>query len=358
MRVLQSGWWTSGPVVRQLEQEFATRIGVRHAVAVSSGTAALHLAHLALGLKPGDEVLIPSLNFVAGANSILHGGGTPKFVDVCSPDTPLVTAATLARRLAPGIRGICVMHYGGYPCPMDDIMDFARAHRLWVVEDASHAPGAAWKGSCCGTWGDVGCFSFFGNKNITCGEGGMVVTQRDDIADSLRSLRSHGMDLLTWDRYHGHRFSYDVKDKGFNFRMDDIRAAILRAQLRALERINNLRKERVAWYCDLLKADSRWSIPLTLHKGDSAYHLMVLVLSQGIDRSRLITGMRGRGIQTSIHYPPIHQFTYYRKLPLDRSDLEVTETLGRQLLTLPLYPDMTREQVELVCRSLVEVAGE
>jgi dTDP-4-amino-4,6-dideoxygalactose transaminase len=349
--VVRSGWWTKGPVTRRLEQEFAGYLGVDHALAVSSGTAALHLAFLALGLSSGEEVLTPSLSFVASANTILHAGGVPRFVDVSSPQNPLVSVRDLERAVGPKTRGICVMHYAGYPCEMDAIMEFARSHGLWVVEDAAHAPGAAWKGVPCGTWGDIGCFSLFGNKNLTCGEGGFVVTRHSDLAAKLRVLHSHGMDSLTWDRFRGHRFSYDVTAAGFNYRMDDLRAALALVQLGCLEEANRLRTERVAQYRELLGDDSRWIIPFQGHQGISASHLFVVVLAEGIPREGVMSALKERGIQTSIHYPPTHLFSFYRSCFPVPSGLEITEDLGRRLLSLPLYADLTREEVEMVSES-------
>jgi dTDP-4-amino-4,6-dideoxygalactose transaminase len=348
-KTVRSGWWTSGPETRLVEEEFAAYFGVRHAVALASGTAALHLAFVALGLPHGGEVLTPSLTFVAAANSVLHAGGQPRFADVVSLNTPLVSAETLERAITARTRGICVMHYGGFPCDMKPVMEMARRRGIWVVEDAAHAPGAAREGTPCGKWGDISCFSFFGNKNLTCAEGGMALTDRDDLAERLRSLRSHGMTSLTWDRYRGHSHSYDVTEPGFNYRIDDLRASLLRVQLRALPEMNRLRAERSEWYCQGLSGDSRWIIPFEDYSGISAHHLFVIVLSEGIDRPAVMTALREEGIQSSIHYPPIHQFSFYRTLGLESAGLENTETLGKRLLTLPLYPSMTRGQVDLVC---------
>jgi dTDP-4-amino-4,6-dideoxygalactose transaminase len=350
-QVLRSGWWTSGPETEALEREFERYFGIRHAVAVSNGTAALHLAFLALQLSDGDEVVTPAFNFVAAANTILHAGAIPRFADVDSINAPVASAETLERAITAKTRGLCVMHYGGYPCGMDSIVDLAHQRKLWVVEDAAHAPGATWKGIACGRWGDVACFSFFGNKNLTCAEGGLVATENDDLAKKLRLLRSHGMDSLTWDRFRGHSFSYDVTTPGFNFRMDDLRAALLRVQLRALDRFNRLRQERVQWYRRLLGPDPRWAIPFEDYGGTSAFHLFAVVLAEGIARREVMSFLRSRGIQTSIHYPPIHQFSCYRGLSLSHCDLRITNDLGRRILTLPLFPNMSYEQVELVCGS-------
>jgi dTDP-4-amino-4,6-dideoxygalactose transaminase len=354
VKALRSGWWTCGPETEALEREFERSLGIRHAVAVSSGTAALHLAFLALRLSAGDEVVTPSLNFVAATNMMLHLGAVPRFADVGAIEAPLVTAESLERAITPKTRGICVMHYGGYPCKIDAIIDLARRHRLWVVEDAAHAPGAAWNGIPCGGWGDIACFSFFGNKNLTCGEGGLVATESEDLAKKLRLLRSHGMNSLTWDRYRGHSFSYDVTTPGLNYRIDDVRAAVLRVQLRSLERFNRLREERVKWYRQLLGSDPRWTIPFADYPGTSAYHLFVVVLASGISRAGVMRFLKSKGIQTSIHYPPVHQFTCYKERSFSQGDLSLTEELGQRILTLPLYPHMTSEQVALVCEAFRE----
>jgi dTDP-4-amino-4,6-dideoxygalactose transaminase len=357
VRALRSGWWTCGQEVEALEREFERYFGVQHAIAVSNGTSALHLAFLSLGLSSGDEVATPALNFVAATNAMLHLKAVPRFADVDSMDAPAVSAESLERAITPKTRGICVMHYGGYPCRMDSIVDLARKRGLWIVEDAAHAPGAAWKAVPCGKWGDIACFSFFGNKNLTCGEGGLVVTENEDLAKKIRLLRSHGMDSLTWDRYRGHSFSYDVTAPGFNFRMDDIRAALLRVQLRSLDRFNRLRKERVEWYCRQLGSDPRWTIAFENHPGKSAYHLFTVVLSEKISRAGVMRFLKSQGIQTSIHYPPIHQFSCYRKLSLSQVNLTLTEDLGRRILTLPLFPHMTLAQVEWVCSAFHEAVN-
>jgi dTDP-4-amino-4,6-dideoxygalactose transaminase len=355
--VLRSGWWTLGPATRSLEEQFADYLGVRHAIAVSSGTAALHLTFQALGLRPGDEVLTPALTFVAAPNSILHAGGNPVFVDVDSIERPLVTASTLERALTPAARGICVMHYGGHACDMESIVRFARKRGLWVVEDAAHAPGAEWNGVRCGAWGDAGCFSFFGNKNLTCAEGGLVATSNDTLARTIRELRSHGMSSLTWDRYQGHQFSYDVTTAGFNYRIDDVRASLLQIQLASLDNMNRQRGKLVALYRRVLGSDPRWSIPFASDERHSSHHLFAVVLEEDVPRQDVMTAMRARRVQTSIHYPPVHKFSFYRNLGLDNPELPVTEELGRRLITLPLYAGMTEGQASLVCEAFFDAVA-
>jgi dTDP-4-amino-4,6-dideoxygalactose transaminase len=348
-RVLRSGWWTSGHETAQLEREFARYIGTSHAIAVSNGTAALQLAFLSLQLRDGEEVVTPSFTFAAVANTLLNVRAVPRFADVSSLSAPIVSAETIEQAITTNTRGLCVMHYGGFPCDMDSIMELARERNLWVVEDAAHAPGAAWNGVRCGAWGDVGCFSFFGNKNLTCGEGGMITTNNDDLAKRIRLLRSHGMSSLTWDRYNGHSFSYDISIPGLNCRMDDIRAALARTQLRSLDKWNRLRSERVEWYRSFLGEDPRWTRLFDNHSGSSAHHLFAVVLDESISRSSVMSFMKSKGIQTSIHYPPIHQFSCYRQMSFVPHSLKFTDMLGQRILTLPLFPSMTVAQTKAAC---------
>ena len=245
-KVLRSRWLSMGPVTQQFEAAFAAMCGAKHAFAVSNGTTALHLAYAALGLGPGDEVIVPALTFVATANAIRYTGATPVFADVTSLDDLTISPADIAAKITPRTRAIAVMHYGGYLCDMDAILALAGQHGLAVVEDACHAPGATYDGRGAGTLGDVGCFSFFANKNIAIGEGGMVTTNRDDLAERIRLLRSHGMTTLTWDRHRGHAASYDVVATGFNYRLDEIHSALGLAQLGKLLENNRRRADLVA----------------------------------------------------------------------------------------------------------------
>ena len=218
MDAVRSGWWSMGPRVGELERAFAQHCGARHALAVTNGTAALHLALLAAGCAAGDEVLLTSLNFVAAANTIRHTGPIPVFCDITGVDDLNVSPDDIEAAIGPRTRALVVMHYGGHPCRMDAILELATRHGLALVEDAAHAPGAEWRGQRCGTFGDVGCFSFFSNKNLPVGEGGMIVTDDDALAERIGLLRSHGMTTLTWDRHRGHASSYDVVSEGFNYR--------------------------------------------------------------------------------------------------------------------------------------------
>lgn len=345
-----SGWWSMGPRVEEFEQAFAQAVSARHALAVANGTAALHLALLAVGCGPGDEVILPSLNFVAAANTIVHVGATPVFCDVTGPDDLNLDPDDLERAITERTRAIVALHYGGAPCDMDAVREIAARHGLTVIEDAAHAPGATYRGERCGTMGAVGCFSFFSNKNLPLGEGGMITTDDDELAERLRLLRSHGMTTLTWDRHRGHAHAYDVVLPGFNYRLDEIRAAIGLVQLARLDEGNRARGRLDARYRARL-AGSRVEVPAPPpDHAASAHHLFVVLLPEGVDRTLVRQFLSERRIQTSVHYPPIHQFSAYARSA--NRPLPVTEALAERLLTLPLYPGLGEAQVELVATAL------
>jgi dTDP-4-amino-4,6-dideoxygalactose transaminase len=353
---LRSGWWSMGPRVAEFEQAFAAYVGTRHAFAVSSGTSALHLALAACGCGPGDEVIVPSLTFVAAANTIRHAGAEPVFCDIRGADDLNLDVASVEAAIGPRTKAIAVLHYGGHPCDLEGVLALAEEHDLVVVEDAAHALGASAGGRMCGAVGRAGCFSFFSNKNLPIGEGGMVVTDDDGVADRIRLLRSHGMTTLTWDRHRGHAHSYEVVTSGFNYRLDEVRAALGLVQLRRLDDGNAARGRFVARYRARLGDVPGLTVPFAGADDDSAHHLAVVVLPEDVDRDELRSSLQADGIQTSVHYPPVHRFSAFagvrRPTPLD-----VTEKLAPRLLTLPLYPSLGEERVDLVAEALVARLG-
>lgn len=352
--VVRRRWLSMGETTAAFEAEFGALTGARHALAVTNCTAGLHLAGLALGWGPGDEVIVPSLTFVATANAVRYTGATPVFADIASLDDFSLSAEDAATRVTPRTRAIVVVHYAGYAADMPAILALAERHGLDVVEDVAHAPGASLDGRALGTWGRIGCFSFFANKNMTTGEGGMVTTDDDELAARLRLLRSHGMTSLTWDRHKGHAWSYDVVAPGYNYRIDELRAAIGRVQLAKLETANRRRRALDALYRELLPAVTPGlAVPYARRRGVSSCHLRPVLLPEGADRVRFMDGMKARGIQTSIHYPPVHRFAYYRG-DGDRADLLLTEAVGAREVTLPLYPGMTPGDVESVAAAVAE----
>jgi dTDP-4-amino-4,6-dideoxygalactose transaminase len=350
--VLQSRWLTMGGVTQEFEHEFALASGARHAIAVTNGTAALHLACLAAGLGPGDEVIVPSLTFVATANAIRYVGASPVFADICGEDDLNISAVSIRKNITEKTRAILVVHYGGYPCALPEIMAIAQEHQLVVIEDAAHSAGAQLDGRGLGTWGLVGCFSFFSNKNMTTGEGGMLTTDDDTVADRLKILRSHGMTSLTWDRHKGHAWSYDVTDLGYNYRIDEIRAAIGRVQLGKLPKNNLRRKELTELYRDCLAEYApELVMPFLDYRGKSSYHILPVLLPGGTNRQGFMDGMKSHGIQTSIHYPPIHQFRAYQDEKFAYNDLSVTEDIALREVTLPLYPGLNEGDVIAVAQA-------
>ena len=352
--VVRSGWWSMGPRVEQFESDFAAFSGAAHAIAVANGTAALHLALLAVGCGSGDEVVVPSLNFVAAANTIEHVAATPVFCDITGPHDLNLDPADLEAAVTPRTRAVVVLHYGGNPCDMAAVDEIAERHGLVVVEDAAHAPGASLDGRMCGTLGRVGCFSFFANKNLPVGEGGMIVTDDDELAARLRLLRSHGMTTLTWDRHRGHASSYDVVLPGFNYRLDEVRAAVGSVQLSRLPEENAGRARVAARYRSALEGRAGLTVPFG---GDDAarvpsHHLAVVVLPEGADRAAVRGTLADAGIQTSVHYPPIHTFSAYQGV--SRRPLRQTDAVAERLLTLPLYGRMTDDDAELVAETLLQ----
>ena len=351
--VVRSGWWSMGPRVEEFEQAFGSFIGSAHAIAVANGTAALHLALLAVGCGPGDEVVVPSLNFVAAANTIVHAGAEPVFCDIAGPADLNLAVADLEAAVTERTKALVVLHYGGHPCDMGAVLEVAARHGLAVVEDAAHAPGATYEGRACGTLGAVGCFSFFSNKNLPVGEGGMIVTDDDELAAQLRLLRSHGMTTLTWDRHRGHASGYDVLLPGFNYRLDEVRAVVGLAQLRRLPDENAARAAVVERYREALHGTSGLTMPFEPVAGrEPAHHLAVVILPEDAERDSVRSGLADRGIQTSVHYPPIHCFTAYRSRP--QRPLPQTDSVAERLLTLPLYGGLTDEQVVAVVEGVLQ----
>jgi dTDP-4-amino-4,6-dideoxygalactose transaminase len=348
-KVLRSKWLSMGPVTEHFEKEFAAYLGVKHAFAVASGTAALHIACRVLNIGPGDEVIVPSLTFVATANAVLYVGAMPVFGDITSLDNFNVSPEDISKKITDRTKAIIVVHYGGYPCGMDAITEIANKNGLKVIEDAAHAPGAEYKGRKLGIIGDIGCFSFFANKNMATGEGGMIVTNDDSLAERMRTIRSHGMTTLTWDRHRGHAYSYDVVDTGYNYRISEIESALGLVQLKKLEQNNRKRAEITEEYREGLKAIPWISIPFQNCEGKPSYHIFPILLDEEVSREKFMENLRVKGIQTSIYYPPIHLFSIYRDMfGFKEGMLPKTEFVGKHEVTLPLHPLMKDDDVNLV----------
>ncbi len=353
-RPVRAGWLTMGEETQAVEDELRRRLGVEHCFAVTNCTAALHMACTAVGLGRGDDVLCPTLTFVASANAIRYTGATPVFCDSNGQHDLNIDPDDVLARMTERTKAILVVHYAGFPCDMARFAAIAENRGLALIEDCAHAVFSKYRGCFCGTIGDAGCYSFFSNKNITCGEGGAIVTRRDDLAEKLRLLRSHGMTTLTMDRHKGHAFTYDVLLHGYNYRIDEIRAALLRAQLTKLDAALDRRRELFEQYAAALDGTGI-VVPFAERIGsddwgDTAVHIMPVLLPPDADRAAVMGGMRDAGIQTSIHYRPVHAMTAFAG---QAASLPRTEALTGRELTLPLFPTMDRPSVGTVVETLL-----
>lgn len=347
--VIDDGWLTMGERVRRFEKAFAEMHGAEEAIAVSSATAALHLSLQAFDVGPGDEVLVPSLTFVATANVIVQCGATPVFVDIDAVERPHLSLADAQRKLTAHTRAVMLVHYGGYMLDIKVWREFADRHGLLLFEDAAHAAGMGG----IGTLSEAASFSFFANKNMTTAEGGMMIVRDPARRERARRMRAHGMTTGTLDRARGRAVGYDVVDCGHNFRMDELRAAMGLTQLDRLLGWNETRRALTAQYREALKASAPDIVVPFSGTHASSGHIMPVLLPQATDRRQAMAAMLEQGVQTSMHYPPIHQFQYYRsRCPTPA--LPHTELFCERELTVPLHPRMSASDVNRVVVALRE----
>jgi dTDP-4-amino-4,6-dideoxygalactose transaminase len=356
--VLRSGWLTQGACVEEFEREFAKTIGVKHCVAVANGTAALHVAYKAVGLREGDEYIIPALTFVATLNAGIYCGAIPVLADCKSTDDLTICPDDVESKITPRTRLIVAMPYGGFCPDMVALHALASRYGIELVEDAAHAPLAEINGQKIGTFGRASAFSFFSNKNMATGEGGMVATNDDDVAEHARRMRSHGMTTLTWDRHRGHAADYDVIESGYNYRLDEVHGAIGIEQLKKLNESNRSRVGAAREMRDRLSAIKidGLDIPFANQRGVSVHHLFVILLPRNVDRATFRKGMADAGIQTSVHYPLLHKFSAVRDLFGDNSDghlrLPNVESIGERLVSLPMGPHLNSAAINLIVESV------
>ena len=350
--VLESGWITMGQHTIEFEAAFAKRLGHEaQCAAVANGTAALHIAALAIGVGPGDEVVVPSLTFIADLNAIVMCGADVVLADVTSESDWAMSPAEIERRIGPKTKAVLIVHFAGYACDMDAIAEICERRKVALIEDCAHAPGADYKGRPLGTFGAISAWSFFSNKNIAVGEGGMVVARDPAIFQKCKNLRSHGMTVASYDRYQGRTISYDVLEPGLNYRIDEMRAAIGLIQLEKLIVANARRKALTLRYFKRLSGQAGFTIPfLDFTRGEPSYHIMPVLLDARINRLKVIQSMTDDEIQSSIHYPPIQGFTAYKGRV---NATPITEAICARELTLPLYPTMSDAEVDMVCESFL-----
>ena len=362
VETLRSGWLTTGPRTKQFEQLFAERIGVRHALAVNSATSALHLALEAVGVGPGDEVIVPTLTFASTAEVVVHLGARPVLAD-CLPDTLNIDPEKIEEKITPRTKAVIPVHYGGQPCEMDKILEIARGHKLRVIEDAAHALPARYHDRVIGTIGDVTCFSFYANKTITTGEGGMITTNSDDLADRMRIMSLHGISRDAWKRFSAEgSWYYEILAPGYKYNMTDIAASLGVHQLGRCDQFWELRRERVNWYTAGLADVGEVSLPGVIPDVQHAWHLFVIQISPErlrIDRNEFIKRLNAAGIGTSVHYTPLHMHPYYRdKWGYQPGDLPVAQSIYSRIISLPLHPKLSRGDADFVIDTVRQIVNE
>lgn len=348
IETLRSKWISTGPKTEEFEQNFSEMLNVKYALATSNCTVALHLALIVAGIKKGDEVLCPSLTFAATVNAIRYVGAKPIFVDIKSIDDLNISPDDIKNKISKNSRAILIMHYGGFACDMDEIIGIAKKYNLKIIEDSCHGPLSEYKGKKLGTIGDIGCFSFFSNKNMSTGEGGMLVTNNRAFFEKAKLLRSHGMTTLSYERSKGHSTGYDIINIGYNYRMDDIRASLGIVQLTKIVKDIMGRGIVRDLYIKHLEKINEISIPFKDRTEYSSNYIFPILINK-LNRDNLRQELDRHGIQTSFHYPPVHKFSHYSKYT---TTLPITDYVADRLITLPMYSNLKKEKIEYIYKSL------
>ncbi|HYD48463.1 MAG TPA: DegT/DnrJ/EryC1/StrS aminotransferase family protein [Terriglobales bacterium] len=353
---IRSGWLSVGPRTVELERVFAEYVGARHALAVSSCTAALHLGLMTLHLQPEDEVITTTLTFAATGATIIHAGGRPVLADVTA-DTLNLDPADIARKITPRTRAIVPVHFAGHAVALDDIHALARQHNLVVLEDAAHAIPTNYRGRRIGGLSEMTAFSFYATKNLTTGEGGMLTTNDDKIAEEVRAWRLHGMSRDAWKRYSaGGSWRYDVSRPGFKYNMTDTGAAMGLVQLRRLGEMHRRRQQIAARYTELLADIPELELPVELPENESAWHLYVVRFANeklSVGRDEIIELLKQQGVGTSVHFIPLHLHSYYRdRFGYRPEHFPVASSAAERILSLPFFTTMTDKDVEYVSSTL------
>lgn len=347
-QALNSRWLTGGPLVRGFESAFADYVGVKFAVAVNSCTAALHLAMRVLNIGPGDEVIVPDLTFVATANAPLFCGAKPVLADI-DEETFNLSPKQVLKKITSKTKAIIPVHYGGQSCDMKEILEIAQDYRLHIVEDCAHSLGAKYNDKKTGSFGEMGCFSFYPTKIITTLEGGMITTNDENLDKKLRILREHGMSRNALEREQGATWYYDVVDLGYNYRLTDAQAALGTSQLKRVED-GIKRRIRIAGYYDkgLSAAGLNLVVPHRVPGRSHIFHLYTIKVpktEKRLARNELFKSLATAGIQSSVHYTPLHLMTFYKQFLKTSDSFPVAEKIYDQILSLPLYPTLTKKEV-------------
>jgi dTDP-4-amino-4,6-dideoxygalactose transaminase len=348
---LRSKWISTGPRCDEFEKLFAESLDAKYALTVSNCTVSLHLALRLLGIKDDDEVIVPSLTFVASVNAIKYVNAKPVFCDIQSYEDINISPEAIEQAITPKTKAIIVVHFGGFPCDMEKIMGIAQKHNLKIIEDACHGPLSEYQGKKLGTFGDISCFSFFSNKNLSTGEGGMLVTNNEEYYNKAKLLRSHGMTSLSFERSKGHTTVYDVLEFGYNYRLDDIRASIGIVQLKKLKSDLDKRALLREKYIECLENIEQIIIPFKNHSAFVSNYIFPIVLKDSTAEKRdlLRAKLQEDGIQSSIHYPAAHRFSIYKDL---QCNLPNTEYVADNEITLPMFGKVTVGEIEYIVASI------
>lgn len=358
--VLKSDYLTTGPKITEFEQTFAQYVGAQYAVAVSSGTAALHAACFAASIKEGDEVITTPMTFAASANCVLYCGGRPVFADI-DPNTYNIDSNAIENCITPKTKAIIPVHFTGQPCDMDDINRIAKEHDLIVIEDAAHALGATYKSKRVGAISDMTCFSFHPVKHITTGEGGIITTDDENLYKKLIQFRSHG---ITRDReileHDDGPWYYEQQFLGYNYRMTDIQAALGISQLKKIDRFISRRRKIADRYDKAFSGTDSIITPYQLDETQSAWHLYILQLKLDklkTSRKEVYTALQQKGIGVNVHYIPVYYHPYYKQMGYNKGLCPNAERLYERIITIPLYPKMSDEDVEYVIKSIKSIVS-
>jgi dTDP-4-amino-4,6-dideoxygalactose transaminase len=356
---VKSGWWTTGPKTQKFENEFNLFIGAKRSVAVSSWTAAAHLALEAIGLKSGDEVIVPSVTFTATAEIVCYFNAKPVIVDV-DQNTLNILPEAIEKAITSKTKAIIPVHYGGLPCDLDEILYIAGKNNIKIIEDAAHALPAIYKNKKIGTIGDITCFSFYVTKPLATGEGGMICTENDEIADRSSIMRLHGINHDSWNRYTEEgSWYYEVISPGFKYNFTDIQASLGLAQLKKINLLWELRKKIALKYDEAFSGNEFIKIPSRINDRESSLHLYSIQLNTDalkISRSEFIEQLKNMGIGSSVHFIPLYKHPFYSKTyNLNPFDFPNSEYVFPRLVSLPIWPGMSEEQIVRVIDVVISI---
>lgn len=357
-KVFKQRWLTNGPILKKFEEKFQKFIETKYSLGVTSGTHALHLAVRSLELKSTDEVIVPTLTFAATANAVLYCGAKPILTDI-DYESMNISSKEIEKRITKKTKAIIVVHYGGQPCDMDQIIQLSKKHNLKIIEDCAHALGSTYKSKKCGSIGDLGCFSFFPTKIITTGEGGMISTNNQKFSEKIKLLKSQGMSVSANERETKAQWKYDIVELGYNYRLDEFRSALGLSQFNRVNIINQLRIKIAKKYDAYLEKVNGIIIPKKYDDRKNIYHLYTIKITKEfpINRDELFQKLFSKGVGASVQYYPLHLMTYYRKkLKIKSNCFPNANKLKDQIISLPIFPTMTINELNYVTSIISNLA--